>query len=43
VLSTLSVLIGLWGSNAADTPAGPSIVVAGTVLFAFSLALPARH
>ena len=43
VLSALSVLIGLWGSNVADTPAGPSIVVAGTVLFAFSLALPARH
>ena len=40
VLAVLSVLIGLWGSIAADTPAGPSIVVAGTVLFAFSLTIP---
>jgi zinc transport system permease protein len=40
VLGALSVLIGLTASLAADTPAGPSIVVAGTVLFAISLALP---
>ena len=42
VLGALSVLAGLWGSNIADTPAGPSIVVAGTALFALSLAIPSR-
>ncbi|MFT5445857.1 MAG: zinc transport system permease protein [Gammaproteobacteria bacterium] len=42
VLGTLSVLLGLWGSNIADTPAGPSIVVAGTALFALSLVMPKR-
>lgn len=42
VLATLSVLLGLWGSNVADTPAGPSIVVAGTALFALSLLMPNR-
>ncbi len=35
----LSVWLGLWGSLEADTPAGPSIVVATTVLFAAALAL----
>ena len=34
----LSVLAGLFGSLAWDTPSGPSIVVAATVLFALSLA-----
>ena len=42
VLGTLSVLIGLWASLAADTPAGPSIVVAGTMLFSLSLTLSAK-
>ncbi len=41
-VGVVSVLAGLWLSLAVDTPAGPSIVVAGTVLFAASLALPAR-
>ena len=34
----LSVLGGLFGSLAWNTPSGPSIVVAATVLFALSLA-----
>ena len=34
----LSVLAGLFGSLAWDTPSGPSIVVAATLLFALSLA-----
>lgn len=42
VVGAVSVLAGLWGSIAIDTPAGPSIVVAGTVLFALSLAVRSR-
>jgi len=38
----LAVLAGLWASLRLDTPAGPSIVVAGAVLFAIGAALPAR-
>ena len=34
-----SVLLGLWGSLQFDTPAGPSIVAASTVLFVLSLPL----
>jgi zinc transport system permease protein len=41
-VGALAVLGGLWGSLRADTPAGPSIVVAGTLLFALSLAVPRR-
>ncbi len=37
----LAVALGLAGSLQWDTPAGPSIVVAATLLFAASLALPA--
>ena len=33
----LAVLLGLFGSLRWDTPSGPSIIVAGAVLFAFSL------
>jgi len=35
----ISVLLGLWASFRFDTPAGPSVVVAATALFAFSLVL----
>jgi zinc transport system permease protein len=42
LIGVLSVLGGLWGSLLADTPAGPSIVVVGTLLFAISLIVPAR-
>ena len=38
----LAVLGGLSLSIAADTPSGPSIVVAALALFDASLALPAR-
>ena len=41
IVGVLSVLAGLWGSLLAETPAGPSIVVAGTVLFVLSLLVPA--
>ena len=37
----LAVALGLAGSLQWDTPAGPSIVVAATLIFAASLALPA--
>lgn len=42
VLGTLAVAGGLALSAVADTPSGPSIVVAALALFAASLALPAR-
>ena len=38
----LSVGMGLWGSLRWDTPAGPSIVVAATVLFVAVYAVPGR-
>ncbi|TCO74025.1 metal ABC transporter permease [Rhodovulum euryhalinum] len=41
-LGALAALGGLWGSLAFDTPAGPSIVVAATVLFALSRLAPRR-
>jgi zinc transport system permease protein len=41
-VGAISVLAGLWGSFTVDTPAGPSIVVAGTLLFAISLAIRPR-
>ena len=37
----LGVALGLAGSLQWDTPAGPSIVVAATLIFAASLVLPA--
>ena len=36
---TAAVGLGLWGSLEADTPAGPSIVVAATLLFSLGLAV----
>ena len=36
---TAAVALGLWGSLEVDTPAGPSIVVAATVLFSLGLAV----
>ncbi len=41
-VGVLSVIAGLYASLHADTPAGPSIVVAGTILFVASLALRER-
>ncbi|MCO8145269.1 metal ABC transporter permease [Rhodovulum tesquicola] len=41
-LAALSALGGLWGSLTFDTPAGPSIVVAATALFALSRLAPRR-
>lgn len=38
----LAVIGGLWASLRLDTPAGPSIVMAASTLFAFSLALKPR-
>ena len=38
----LSVLAGLWGSWQWDTPAGPSIVLAASLLFLIFLFVPAR-
>jgi zinc transport system permease protein len=39
----LASVLGLFASFQWDTPAGPSIVVAATVLFVLSLAVPARE
>ncbi|TCP44279.1 metal ABC transporter permease [Rhodovulum marinum] len=41
-IGALAALGGLWGSLVFDTPAGPSIVVAATVVFAASLLVPRR-
>jgi len=41
-VGAMAALAGLWGSLAFDTPAGPSIVVAATLLFVLSLALPRK-
>ncbi len=40
-IGLVSVLIGLWGSLHFDTPAGPSIVLAASIIF--SLSLLKRH
>jgi len=42
LIGMLAALGGLWGSFTFDTPAGPSIVVAATLCFALSLAVPRR-
>ncbi|MGC9417999.1 MAG: metal ABC transporter permease [Rhodovulum sp.] len=42
LIGALAALGGLWGSLVFDTPAGPSIVVAATVVFAASLLVPRR-
>ncbi|MEX5727367.1 zinc transport system permease protein [Rhodovulum iodosum] len=39
-IGAASALAGLWGSLVFDTPAGPSIVVAASLIFAASLVLP---
>ncbi|PZO64077.1 MAG: hypothetical protein DI498_12210 [Paracoccus denitrificans] len=41
-LALISVAGGLWGSFVVDTPTGPSIVVAATVIFAAFSAIPKR-
>ena len=43
VIGALSVGLGLWGSFEYDTPSGPTIVVAGCILFIGSILLPRRH
>jgi zinc transport system permease protein len=43
VIGALSVLAGLLGAFALDTPPGPSIVVVATTLFLVSFFLPERH
>jgi zinc transport system permease protein len=42
-LGVLAALGGLWASWMLDTPAGPSIVCAATVLFALAAVLPLRR
>lgn len=42
VIGALSVSLGLLGSFYYDTPSGPSIVVAGCLLFIFSILLPRK-
>ena len=37
IIGVLSVIGGLWGSLELDTPSGPSVVVAATAIFVFSL------
>ncbi len=39
VAGILAVVLGLWASLQADSPAGPSIVVSATILFSLALAL----
>ncbi|HRZ05639.1 MAG TPA: metal ABC transporter permease, partial [Candidatus Competibacteraceae bacterium] len=41
-LGCIAVGAGLWASLRWDTPAGPSVVVAATTLFALGHALPNR-
>lgn len=43
LLAITSVLLGLAGSLQWDTPAGPSVVVAATMLFTLSRLIPARR
>ena len=43
VIGAMSVGLGLWGSFEYDTPSGPTIVVAGCILFIGSILLPRRH
>ncbi|MEA3292043.1 MAG: iron chelate uptake ABC transporter family permease subunit [Pseudomonadota bacterium] len=43
IAGILAVLAGLWGSWQWDTPAGPSIVLAASLLFLLSLLAPARE
>ncbi|MFO1033790.1 MAG: metal ABC transporter permease [Hyphomicrobiales bacterium] len=38
----IAVCVGLWGSFTWDTPAGPSVVAAASLLFALGLVLPPR-
>ena len=42
LVGAAAVGLGLWASLRWDTPAGPSVVVAATVLFALGLAAPSR-
>lgn len=42
LVGCLDVCLGLFGSYRFDTPSGPSIVVAGCLLFVLSLAVPQR-
>jgi len=43
LIGCLTVAGGLWGSWRWDTPAGPSIVVAATLLFLLSVMIPGRR
>jgi len=42
LIAVISVLLGLAGSLQWDTPTGPSVVVAATLLFTLSRLIPAR-
>jgi len=42
LLGCAAVGLGLWASLRWDTPAGPSVVVAATALFALGFAVPGR-
>lgn len=43
VFGCAAVGLGLWASLRWDTPAGPSVVLAATLLFALGAAVPIRH
>ncbi|WP_258546944.1 MULTISPECIES: iron chelate uptake ABC transporter family permease subunit [unclassified Psychromonas] len=43
LIGGVSVVLGLLGSFQYDTPSGPTIVVAGCILFIGSILLPKRH
>lgn len=43
IVAVIAVLLGLAGSMQWDTPAGPSVVVAATLLFSLSRLLPVRN
>ena len=43
LLGCSAVALGIWSSFRFDTPAGPSIVVAETVIFLLTVLLPGKH
>jgi zinc transport system permease protein len=43
ILGCAAVAMGIWLSFRFDTPAGPSIVVAETIIFLVTMLVPGHH